>query len=118
MKLLLGFLLCLFVISCAPTPEAGQTYQNRSTGQNIKVEFVGKMAEVNQFIADDKSRLTYPGRTPNFGSEMSGGTPDSGDVCVLYKVVTPAPDPALPPSITYFIYKDIVFTKAFTKVAE
>jgi hypothetical protein len=118
MKNLLAFVSCVLLISCAPTPQAGQSYQEIATGKTIKVEAVGNLAEINKYIADDQGSLTYPGRTPHFGTQMPGGTPDPGDECVVYKVVTPAPDPSMPSTIDYYVYKKLVFTKAFTKIAE
>lgn len=115
MRIFIGFILCLFLASCGPTPKPGETYRHGSTGQVVKVESVGRLSEITQYISDDQFKLTYPGRTPNFETQMPAGTPDSSDLCVLYKVVTPAPDPSLPPKIDYFIYKEGNFTKAFSK---
>ena len=112
---MIGFFLCLLLISCAPTPEAGQTYRHLSTGQIVKVEFVGKMSEVTQYIAGDEQSLYYPGRTPSFSTQMPGGTPDTDDICVVYKVSTQAAFAETPPTINYYVYNKLVFSKAFTK---
>ena len=91
----------------------GEKYRHQSTGQIITVAAVGKAEAVHAFIDAEKSRLSYPGRTPTFGVHTPAGDPSNTDDCVLYSVENE--NRGVGSSVDYYIYVEKNFTMAFSK---